>query len=102
MSRKQRKKINISEEDFNSWRKMPETKRFFQFLEEEEYVNRMDIATGGAKRENVADSGAEYLRRLAIANMYADLINVDFNDLSIEENEEDGTKDKRERPEASY
>lgn len=95
MQKKQRKQINVSEEDFNNWRKLAETKRFFQFLEEEEYVNRMDIATGGAKLKSVVDSGAEYLQRLAIANIYADLANLEYNDLSIEENEEDADNSKR-------
>ena len=95
-----RKRIKLNEEGFKEWMETPETKRLLQYFEEQEHFHRMCVATGEAKRPTLAECGAEYLGRLAAAEMFARLSDLEFDDLSIEEEEDD--VNKRERPKAAY
>jgi hypothetical protein len=83
----------VSKEEFAEWQNSYITKRFFQFLKDESYLQRNNAAMGACKRKSFIESGEEYSNTMLRADVYDNIVDdTQYEDVfpeSIEETKTD-------------
>ena len=85
-----KKKLIVSQSEWNDWRESVVSKYFFNYLQEKANAFRQSAGMGGFKRESILDTGQAYINAINTAEVCELICSLEYDD-TLEEIDEDNS-----------